>query len=241
MSTQPISEQQLVANQANAQLSTGPKSEEGKRRASLNAVRHGLTGRAVVLPGEDLAYYQSFSKEMAASLEAEGALEVSIAQTIADCQWRLNRIRMIEDGMLALGHFEDAGDFHTTDPESHAVFTAARAFRDHSQAFVNLSMYEQRIHRMMERSMKQLQELQKERKAKRAAGMEEAIKLHKLALAEKQDWNPQDDGFVFSSSQVERESDRRDRLSDAQIAIQFNPLTRRSRPAAKKSPEEVAA
>jgi hypothetical protein len=33
---------------------TGPKTPEGKRRASLNALRHGLTGRVIVLPSEDM-------------------------------------------------------------------------------------------------------------------------------------------------------------------------------------------
>jgi hypothetical protein len=52
---------QIEANRRNAQQSTGPRSEAGKRTSSLNALRHGLTSRMVVLPTEDLAAYQRFS------------------------------------------------------------------------------------------------------------------------------------------------------------------------------------
>ena len=54
---------QLEANRRNAQQSTGPRTEEGKRTSSLNALRHGLTSRIVVLPTEDLAAYKTFSAE----------------------------------------------------------------------------------------------------------------------------------------------------------------------------------
>ena len=39
---------QIVANQANAKLSTGPKTEEGKAAASQNNFRHGLAGTFVI-------------------------------------------------------------------------------------------------------------------------------------------------------------------------------------------------
>jgi hypothetical protein len=40
-----MSPQQLAANRANAQVSTGPTTAAGKARSSLNAYRHGLTGK----------------------------------------------------------------------------------------------------------------------------------------------------------------------------------------------------
>lgn len=39
-------------NRTNAQNSTGPKTEAGKQRSSLNALRHGLTGQIVVMPAK---------------------------------------------------------------------------------------------------------------------------------------------------------------------------------------------
>jgi hypothetical protein len=37
------SERQIEANRRNARNSTGPRSRSGKKRASANAFRHGLT------------------------------------------------------------------------------------------------------------------------------------------------------------------------------------------------------
>ena len=44
---------QIAANRVNALQSTGPKTAEGKDASRRNALKHGLTGRGVVIPGED--------------------------------------------------------------------------------------------------------------------------------------------------------------------------------------------
>ena len=44
---------QITANQLNAQLSTGPRTEEGKAAISANALQHGLTAAFTVLAHED--------------------------------------------------------------------------------------------------------------------------------------------------------------------------------------------
>ena len=60
ITTHMSSEAQIKANRANAQNSSGPKSPEGKAKSSLNAVKTGLTGRTVLLPGDDAAAYDLF-------------------------------------------------------------------------------------------------------------------------------------------------------------------------------------
>jgi hypothetical protein len=121
----------------------GPgRTPEGQARSRMNALRHGLTARVVVLPSEDMDAYTQFSKEIVDSLDAQTPVERQFAQTVADNQWRINRIRSIEDGMLGMGHFEAAGDFDCPTSEIHSAMTA---FRDDSKSFVNLSIYERRL------------------------------------------------------------------------------------------------
>src|SRR5689334_12138576 len=58
LQAETLSEARQLSNQANAQLSTGPRSEEGRAKSSLNAVKTGLTGRTVLLPSDDVAEYE---------------------------------------------------------------------------------------------------------------------------------------------------------------------------------------
>src|SRR5580693_8505865 len=158
---------------------TPGRTPEGRARSSMNALRHGLTARVVVLPTEDMAAYQAFSKEMMDDLDAQTPVKRQFAQTVTDNQWRINRIRSIEDGMLGMGHYEAAGDFDCPTAEIHSAMTAARAFRDDSKSFVNLSIYEQRLHRSMKEALRQLKELQTERRERYRTEMDDAIRLHK--------------------------------------------------------------
>ena len=213
---------QYAANRLNAEKSHGPTSPQGRARSSVNALRHGLTARVVVLPSEDMAAYQAFSKEIVDSLDLQTPVERQFAHTIADNQWRINRIRSIEDGMLGMGHFEPAGDFDADNPEIHSAMTAARAFREDSKAFVNLSIYEQRLHRSMKDALRQLKELQAERRELRKTEMDDAIRLLKTQQMKGLPFDPQEaangNGFVYASAEIVRQSARRDRLQDSKLA-----------------------
>ena len=54
----------IEANRNNAQLSTGPRTPEGKERSARNAVRHGLTSAAAFLPNEDPEAYHDFCRKL---------------------------------------------------------------------------------------------------------------------------------------------------------------------------------
>lgn len=87
---------QQLANAANAQLSTGPRTPEGKAAVSINATRHGLAaGRAVVFPHE-AEEYESFLAELEVSLDPQGAIELMVFQQLAGAAWGLRRLRLLE-------------------------------------------------------------------------------------------------------------------------------------------------
>jgi hypothetical protein len=195
---------------ASGRTQASGRTPEGKARSSMNALRHGLTARVVVLPSEDMAAYNQFSKEIVDSLDAQTPVERQFAQTVADNQWRINRIRSIEDGMLGMGHFEAAGDFDCPSPEIHSAMTAARAFRDDSKSFVNLSIYEQRLHRSMKDSLRQLKELQTERRERDKTEMDDAIRLLKTQQMKGE--------FVYAPAAITAEIARRASREDALLA-----------------------
>src|SRR5947209_1088511 len=90
------SERRLAANRANAQLSTGPQTPEGKAKSSLNAVKTGLTGRTVLLPAEDTAAYEAHIARFQQEFQPVGEREIRLVQNLADTQWRLDRIPNLE-------------------------------------------------------------------------------------------------------------------------------------------------
>ena len=76
-------DKQIKANRRNAQASTGPRTAAGKARSSQNALTHGLTARAGLLPGEDPEAFRQFRARLFTELRPEGAIEGELAKQVA--------------------------------------------------------------------------------------------------------------------------------------------------------------
>jgi hypothetical protein len=213
---------QIESNRRNALLSTGPRSDAGRHRSSLNALRHGLTARIVVLPTEDLLAYQVFSADFFASLAPETFAERQCAQTIVDTQWRLNRVRTIEEGMYALGHFGKEGQIDPGHPQIHAALTAAGVYKEHSHAFVNLSIQEQRLYRILKDASKTPEEMKTKRIAARQADLDVAVAVRNLNKMQGGPPQPMPAGFVFTTEEIDTECSRQRLLHEAKIAQNCN-------------------
>jgi hypothetical protein len=92
-------------NRRNASHSTGPRTPEGKRRSSMNAVKHGLYAKSPLVRGEDPAAFEALRKGFLNDLCPFGTVEYEIAEDAADAAWRKRRYRRIEAEI-----FEEAFD-----------------------------------------------------------------------------------------------------------------------------------
>ena len=159
-------ESQVAANRANAQLSTGPTSSEGKLKSSHNALKTGLTGRTVVLPTDDVAAYQKLVAVMREKYAPVDDYESHLVQTIADTEWRLLRVPTIEAGYYALGRHELAAECtHESDPQVRAAMLEALIARTYKKDFNNLALQERRLRHQLAALVAELTQLQDDRDA----------------------------------------------------------------------------
>jgi hypothetical protein len=94
----PGASRRIRANRANARLSTGPRSGDGKARAARNALRHGLS-----LGSGALAELAPEIARLAVSLAGEGAdpTRRELAGQAAEAHLDLLRIRRMRRALLA--------------------------------------------------------------------------------------------------------------------------------------------
>jgi hypothetical protein len=94
--------EQFVASRRNAPRSTGPKTDEGKQRSRLNAVRHGLTAETVIGSLEDAEDFKAFEATIIADYCAETAVARELVLRLASLLWRLRRATAIETDLFEI-------------------------------------------------------------------------------------------------------------------------------------------
>ena len=91
---------QIAANRRNAQKSTGPRTAEGKKRASLNHVVHGLVAKTVILPHESASDYNEIRDALMTDYAPATTQELLLVDQIAAGYWRIMRSRRFEVAMF---------------------------------------------------------------------------------------------------------------------------------------------
>jgi hypothetical protein len=104
------SEKQAKANRENALKSTGPKTPEGKAAVRLNALRHGLLSKEILLPGEDEQALSELSDHLRAELKPVGEMENLLVDRIIASYWRLRRLGRVETGIFAWERSEELAE-----------------------------------------------------------------------------------------------------------------------------------
>jgi hypothetical protein len=91
------SEQQIAANRRNARKSTGPRSGAGRKRASRNAYRHGLTLN-ITSTAAVAKQLDNLVREIAG--DSEDAIVLERARAIAQAELELARVRRAKIALI---------------------------------------------------------------------------------------------------------------------------------------------
>ena len=102
MTVTKISDKQLKANQINAGLSKGPRTETGKAVSSSNATRHGIFSAQLILKDEEPEDFQALVAALQIDLRPVGVLELTLVERIAVNIWRQRRLLQAETAKLDL-------------------------------------------------------------------------------------------------------------------------------------------
>ena len=95
-----ISKKQLEANRENAKKG-GVKTEKGKLKSKLNAIKHGmLLTKEILLPGEDVSEFVEFRNNIMDELLPNGQLELTIIDRLISSFWRLRRALRMETSLI---------------------------------------------------------------------------------------------------------------------------------------------
>jgi hypothetical protein len=192
-----IPEPRTRANRANALHSTGPRTEPGKQRSSLNALRHGLTAQTAVLPTEDPEAYQRHIQQFLDEYKPATATETQLVHEIANTAWRLNRIPFLE------------GELLSQNPSPPTLIPQ----------LATLGLHGSRLSRQFQKAVEQLRDIQEERRRLERRQLTEAAELFLRHQRKGLPWDPaefssEQAGFVFSKEQIERH---------AQYLMRLNP------------------
>lgn len=206
---------QIAANHANAQKSTGPVTSEGKAAVAKNALKTGLTGRAILLPSDDAELYSLHIESFRARYNPIGDAELELVQSIADTAWRIARIPALEAGIFAVGRVKLA-DLHAEEKDERlrAAMIQTEVFMAYERQLRNLQTQEARLRRNLEKDQAALSVMQQKRISERETRLTKAAKV---VLAGLRDTDPAkyqmpDFGFEFSVDEIQ---DRAKQISDA--------------------------
>ena len=94
-------EKQTRASRENAKKSTGPRTTEGKARASKNALKHGLKAQDAVIPGEDPAEFDRHLTKLEDTYLPRNYVEKELVRQIGDAMWRMQRLSRIESAVIS--------------------------------------------------------------------------------------------------------------------------------------------
>lgn len=146
---------QLRANRLNAQKCAGPRSDAGKDRSSMNALKSGIYAQFQILPGEDPAALEKLSGEFYDYHQPETPDEREVLDSVIHAAWLNRRYRRMDAQLMK--HEIDT----TFKPSPDNPW--GKAFGNASTRFLRLQSRINATDRSFHRNLDQLRLLEAER------------------------------------------------------------------------------
>ncbi len=162
------SERKLASCRANGAKSHGPITPEGKAICSLNAVKHGLYARFVVLDDEDPVAFDQLLQLLRRECLPLGQLEERLVFQMALAQWRLQRCWACEAALFDNATDKQASarqDRYESVDEPTRQAPSMENLTDESQSFEFFGRRETRLRCIFSRALREFQRLQAARRA----------------------------------------------------------------------------
>jgi hypothetical protein len=88
-------------NRANAQFSTGPRTEEGKQKSSQNSRTHGLSSGQLFIPDGAQEEFQSLTNALFADVKPVGEIQLQFFEQLVHASWNTQIARRLLADALA--------------------------------------------------------------------------------------------------------------------------------------------
>jgi len=140
----------ILSSRANGARSLGPKTPQGKRRSSQNAIRHGLLAKCLVLANESREGFEALLDQHLSRLSPADGVELGFVEEMVSASWRLRRIWAMETRLL-----DDAVRSQQS-PDELGRIAAAFSQLANSPQLGLIHRYETRLHTIYQRSLHNL-------------------------------------------------------------------------------------
>ena len=166
----PASEARILANQANAARSTGPRTDEGKANSRANSFKHGLTGAGVVVTSEDSAKIEQLARDLKAELRPSNTTSQRLVERMAVLSVRMDRSVAQESAAISENVRQAKATFVAPEGLDEKTIAMLRqeagdiALFDPSKGACLARQYEAAAQREFYRALKEVRQIEKEAK-----------------------------------------------------------------------------
>jgi len=153
-------DKQRDANKRNAQKSTGPRTEEGKRKSSLNGLRHGLFAKNYTMTPDEKIEHGRLLEAYIGHFRPEDPITLDLVEELAMAKMRQKRAWALESDLLRIELIRQRESHDQDFPDEKIEGRLALALEwlvDESNALETVRRYEGQLHRAWHKCLAQLE------------------------------------------------------------------------------------